>query len=518
MVSQTPYIDATSAFITALLPMVRRKVFTVLRKVSSQPQLLSHFIHELMGFDSNLRDEWQYDDLDTTRSWKGITWEVLVLHDGFAHWLQVEKDFALARYQSIIDAPDNGDLDYDTVPSSSTRPTKAAIRVNDLLETITDRYRGLSSFSQKLRFLIDIQISIFDSFHSRLHSSLEAYLSMTSTFGRTVHGLSPADAASLEGVAGLDRLCRVFGSADYLERAMRDWSDDVFFLDLWAELQTRTNNPASTTNKYRTPTDTAAHSSSTIIGGNTTGALFDETASAYNRLRIRSETVLVETLTHTVREALRPYSRLNTWSTSISASTSDTLSSIEISFDLTPVLTILGDSLSFLSRALAILPLRHISREVAHSIETYLWERVLLPHHFSAVGARQFAADLNAIARTFEKYVGREHGAAGLRALQEAAKLLTLPVQTVTTTRDGASDGEGSGWADAAWNVDDEGGVHKQSHGRAGEGRLGLWDVERRLFADNESARMVLEDLSVDSLTEAEARKVLRCRVELLNA
>ena len=99
--------------------------------------------------------------------------------------------------------------------------------MNDLLETITDRYRPLTSFSQKLRFLIDIQISVFDRFHERLHGSLEAYLTMTSTIGRRVQGISQEEQASLQGIGGLDRLCRVYGSAHYLERAMRDWSDDI---------------------------------------------------------------------------------------------------------------------------------------------------------------------------------------------------------------------------------------------------------------------------------------------------
>jgi RAD50-interacting protein 1 len=90
-----------------------------------------------------------------------------------------------------------------------------------------DRYRPLTSFSQKLRFLIDIQISIFDRFHERLHSGLEAYLSMTSSIGRTVQGITKEEQAKLQGLEGLERLCRIYGSADYLEKAMRDWSDDL---------------------------------------------------------------------------------------------------------------------------------------------------------------------------------------------------------------------------------------------------------------------------------------------------
>lgn len=221
------YIDATSALITALLPMLRAKVLSMLPQVASQPQLLSHLIQEIMSFDTTIRDEWRYSGGSGVEGWKGIAWEVLVQKDWFGRWLQVEKEFALSRYQSIIDDPSAGELDYDSVDPDATKPSKAAIRVNDLLETITDRYRPLSSFSQKLRFLIDIQISIFDRFHERLHSGLEAYLTLTSSIGRRVQGISQEEQASLQGVAGLDRLCRVYGSAEYLEKAMRDWSDDI---------------------------------------------------------------------------------------------------------------------------------------------------------------------------------------------------------------------------------------------------------------------------------------------------
>jgi hypothetical protein len=43
----------------------------------------------------------------------------------------------------------------------------------------------------------------------------------------------------------------------------------------------------------------------------------------------------------------------------------------------------------------------------------------------------------------------------------------------------------------------------------------GLWDVEKRLFKDNESARTALVELEVDGLSEAEARSVLERRVEI---
>ena len=43
----------------------------------------------------------------------------------------------MSRYQEIIDMGGSGEIDYDSVDPGMTKPTKAAVRVNDLLETIT---------------------------------------------------------------------------------------------------------------------------------------------------------------------------------------------------------------------------------------------------------------------------------------------------------------------------------------------------------------------------------------------
>ena len=75
--------------------------------------------------------------------------------------------------------------------------------------------------------MIDIQIAIFDKLHQRLQSSLEAYLTMTTQYGRVVGAVTKEEQDKLLGLEGLERLCKTYGSADYLEKALRDWSDDV---------------------------------------------------------------------------------------------------------------------------------------------------------------------------------------------------------------------------------------------------------------------------------------------------
>jgi hypothetical protein len=86
------YIDAMSAFITALLPVLRTKIGSLLPKVANQPQLLSHLIHEIMSFDSTIRDTWAYDGGYGLSGWNGLSWEFLVQGNWFDQWLRVEKE------------------------------------------------------------------------------------------------------------------------------------------------------------------------------------------------------------------------------------------------------------------------------------------------------------------------------------------------------------------------------------------------------------------------------------------
>ncbi|CAO2656064.1 Nn.00g048670.m01.CDS01 [Neocucurbitaria sp. VM-36] len=522
------YIDAMSAFITALLPMLRTKVASLLPKVASQPQLLSHLMHELMSFDTTIRDTWGYDGGYGIDGWKGLSWEFLVQGDWFGRWLQVEKDFALSRYQNIVDDPDFGDLDYESVDPKATKPTKGAIRVNDLLETITDRYRPLTSFSQKLTFLIDIQIAIFDKLHERLLSNLEAYLTMTTYVGRKAAGVTKEEQEKLLGVEGLERLCKTYGSADYLEKAMRDWSDDVFFLDIYEELQDRARQAGSIGGM--SVAAVAERTSKSVEGNSDGGSLFDETASWYARLRERSATIIIDTLSNNVRESLRPYRHINPWAT-LGGSSSASATNLSPTAEIDPLLAYLTSTLTFLSRALASAPLRRITRTVLATISSTLWDNVLSRYRFSTAGAAQLHADLAAICRVVDKAVGPAVAETGLRKCLEGVQLVGLPVKggndqaartaaSSSTTDDGGEGAEDDWEAWGGADADADHGAHVPPKANIGDTTaenvgLGLWEVERRLFADNQSARDVLEELGLEVLSETEARALLRRRVEL---
>lgn len=470
------YIDAASAFITALLPMTRNKIFTVLPKILNKPALLSHFIHELTNFDTQLRDEWQYDGGLHGQIWPGLAHEVLSKDDTFARWLTAEKDFALARYHEIVDPPESFDLDFDSFGPGKTKPSKAAISVNDLLEATTDNYRHIVSFPFKLRFLIDIQISIFDLFHQRLSDGLAAYISRTSSITR----ISREDQTKLLGLDGLERLSRIFGSADYLAHAMRDWNDDVFFLELWSELQLRATQTSrngivagSLTVAQIAARTSAAIGTEASDPASDDAALFDETAAAYDRIRAKSESAMLDLLKHNVSTALAPYVALDTWAALAHTPTGATTA------ELDGLLSTLRTLLTYLTRALGTVPARRLTRSTMDVVANTLMDSLLMRHSVSAAGATQLATDVHAIRALVAKIVDPGVTDAAMAKVVDAVRLLAIP-------------------------VDPE------------EGDMGLQEAGRKMFeADGEVAKEVLAALGVETLTVGEARRLLARRVEL---
>lgn len=96
--------DAVHEFISAVLPMLRKKIQMLLPQIVEHAQALSHFIHEMIKFDIVLRDEFLYAPygVEDETQWRGLTHEVLVKDDWFRHWLKVEKDCKLTPEMHIM--------------------------------------------------------------------------------------------------------------------------------------------------------------------------------------------------------------------------------------------------------------------------------------------------------------------------------------------------------------------------------------------------------------------------------
>lgn len=310
--------------------------------------------------------------------------------------------------------------------------------------------------------------------------------------------MSKEDQAEVHGLGGLERLCRVYGSAEYLEKKMRDWSDDIFFLELWDELQDRARRNTGNKNLAgpMSVEDVAERTSSTVGSREDSGALFDETAGAYKRLRIRTEGIMQDALIRNLRESIRPYGRINPWSSLSADSVSP--SALSLTAELDATVQQLSSSLSFLSAALAPAPLRRITRQISLALQTFLWDHVLVRNTFSAWGIAQFTRDVSVLWEVVDRYLGDGQGELGMMRLKEALVLLGLP----------AGDGAPVDKEEGEIEDDDE-------PTRGAATALGLWEVEKRIFRSNESGREVLDELGLEVLSESDARSVLERRIDL---
>lgn len=218
------YVDPVCAFITSMLPVLREKVYDVARKASKSPAFLSSFISQVMTFDDNIRSRFNYDGGDPENGWRGLTTEILDEH--FDTWFQAEKNFALERFNTILNSDDGRNIDYEYAADGRMKPTYGAVRVTDLLRSVTAQYNRLRKVRHKIQFLINIQLDILEEYDGRLRGSLEAYQSITSTLGRTLHGATKEQLAALEGTGAFETLCKVLGSSDHILNTLKDWSNE----------------------------------------------------------------------------------------------------------------------------------------------------------------------------------------------------------------------------------------------------------------------------------------------------
>lgn len=218
------YVDAISAFITALLPSVKDKLDSVMEILYRDPRLISKLISQLLDFDDALRSTFAYDGGNLDHGWKGLTWTLLDAH--FDKWLEVEKTFALQRYNVIIKSPDSGQIDYDSATISKAKPTFGAIQVVDLVSSVKGIYKRVHRFSHTMQFIVEIQAEILDQYQGRLSDSLDAYSTIVSPIARTLQGVTKEEREGIEGVRGLESLCKVYGSSECVLDALKEWSNN----------------------------------------------------------------------------------------------------------------------------------------------------------------------------------------------------------------------------------------------------------------------------------------------------
>ncbi|EQL01985.1 RINT-1 family protein [Ophiocordyceps sinensis CO18] len=447
--NKTAYLDPVCALVTALLPVMREKVQAVATEAIKNPPFLSGFMSQLMALDDDIRTRYSYDGGDAEVGWSGLAAHVLDNH--FDAWFQVERDFALERFEQIMESQDARKIDYDYAVAGKMKPTFVEDDAAPLPAAALDKMEAAAS---------------------RVRGSLEAYQSITSTIGRTLHGATKEQLAALEGTGALESLCKVAGSADRVASTLSEWSDEEFFAALWEDIQARDAQRRSSEVgrdglEGRLP-DMSGESDEE-------SGIFDETVAAYTMRRKAAEELLIGTLAESHSKAFRAYLGQVQWTTVGETAVLDDASQLSITPELDEPLHVVRRNLDFLSKTLSTASLRRVWHEALGRLQDLLWNGVLMRQSFTTLGAAQFAHDGGAILALVDRYL--PGGSSALEALREGTLLLNLPAS-------------------------------------AGGGGTTLKEASGRAFASNDEARRVLEELGLEALTPVNARHILERRVE----
>nr|VWO99552.1 N/A [Ganoderma boninense] len=401
LLSSTEYrsINAWREFTFQLLPVLKAKLRRSIPTLLAHPSILAHTIYQALAFDTALRDE-GFDlpgttavpvssvtaDGDVRDGWEGISEVILGRKEWLEAWVEGErKSVVMDQYLDIISASDAwliADDDDDEDGGSRAidhelRPTNSARRVKALVEQVTDRYSPLPQYSHRTRFLIVVQLPLLESYHGRVSSSLDAFETLSSTLLRAVPGALGSGSSSGDGrkltagVEGVQRLCKALVSAKYLASAMEAWGEDLFFLELWAEIN------------HRASLRTRAESIPSLPNPNATedespeGTIFEELVRHYNDLVRRAEELIISTVTGEIESGLKAH--LQGSSAQVTpASTSGTPDEIALAQSLLGPLALFSSHLTFLRAALPRATVTALYRQIATRIGSHLMQRQIL--------------------------------------------------------------------------------------------------------------------------------------------
>ncbi|KAL3426342.1 rint-1 family protein [Phlyctema vagabunda] len=477
LVSNTIYRDPVSAFITALLPVMQQKVHDIISKVSSEPQQMSKFVLQLLAFDEDVRTAFDYTAGNEEHGWKGLAWDIL--DSWFDVWFKHEHRFYSGKCEEIMTAPNSGQIDYDGTAPGKNKPTQGAVKVVDLLGSVTNQYREIRRFSYKVQFLLGCQLNILDRYHERLKESLDLYQTLTSTVGRTLHGITKDQQAAVEGLAGLETLCKVFVSADHVVMSLKDWSNDKFFVELWAELQKRAKT-SNTDDSIAGPMTLSEvkDATSTTLGEEDGGGMFDECSGSYAELRSRAERLLVQAIKFAYTTDFRAYFTKPQWTTINSEPVS--VESLSVTAELDQPLQVLERDLKFLQKTLSSSAFRRVARECMESLQDLLWADVLMRENFTTLGAAQIKRDFMALVNVVNTHCRSIRGTMlSMPKLTEALVLLNLPLEASETET------------------------------------ITLSDAHSRCFRSATEAEKLLKSLGLAELGVTDARNILARRIEV---
>ncbi|EPS99064.1 hypothetical protein FOMPIDRAFT_1125069 [Fomitopsis schrenkii] len=455
LLSATDYrgVNAWREFTLLLLPLLERKLRRTVPSLTSHAPVLAHTIYEALSFDSALREE-GFDINGTTAAsspndpgiarvkWGGLSEVILNRQEWFEAWMEGERQFAMDQYMEIISASDawlitNDSTDDAIVTERDLRRTHSARRIKALTEQITDRYSPLPKFSHRTQFLISVQLPVLEAYHARISSSLDAFETLSSSLLRAVPGALGSVGVSSEsmgragdpqrltnGVEGVQRLCKALISARYISAACEAWGDDLFFLELWAEIGRQKSLRSLIDGVPMLP---SPKSNGTDV---IEGTLFDALVISFEKLAERAEEMIVHSVCGEVEAGLKAHF---TGSSQVTPHpNTDRQDDIALATTLLGPLALLSSEVSFLHSTLPSRTAATLYRRIASRLASHILQRQIFYRgrgHIDLQEGKAILAESELLVETCQIALApadRNRAEAPWRQLLQASRLIAL--------------------------------------------------------------------------------------------
>ncbi|GBE78415.1 hypothetical protein SCP_0113030 [Sparassis crispa] len=410
-------IIAWREFTMLLLPLLARKLRHTVPSLLTHPPVLAHTIYQALTFDSTIKDEGfdlygttaekhatdvpVHDREDKKTQWEGISEVILGRREWFEAWLEGERKFAMDQYMEIIMAPDawliaddEGEGDDTPAINHELKPTNSARRVKALVEQVTDRYSPLPQFTHRTRFLIAVQLPLLESYHARISASLDAFETLSSSFMRAVPGAlntvgggndasgRPGDSKNLtSGVQGVQRLCKALLSAKYMASALEAWGEELFFLELWEEINRRASLRSRVEAEASLPSPKGNDADSDLPEG----TIFEQLVTFYNNLTHRAEDMVVHCVCGEVEGSYKAH--ISGGSTHVTSAGAE--DSISLPPTLLAPIALLSSHLSYLNPTLPHTIMSALYRRIASHISLHILQRQILYRGRGRIGLQE---------------------------------------------------------------------------------------------------------------------------------